>query len=409
MHRARTGRAFGLREDLRARTIDLRKAYKQLPLSEEALHDAYICVLNPVTRVPEAFLSRVLPFGSRPSVTGFCRTSHCLWFLGVRLFRLHWSCYFDDYVLIACLEETAHLDLVQRGFFSMMGWDTSNEKDNGFQIVARALGVEISLADSAAGLFKICNTEARQKELASCIAYMLEQGSAMSKEFEVLRGRLIFAENQVFGRMACKHMQCISRACRAKGLVQIHDDLAASLLYMRDRVVLGDARLVSATNRQTFHLFTDASLEKGRSGLGAILYNSQGLMVNWFSEDVPEDVVSALNIDEKEGFIYEMEAFAAIHGIMRLCNKLRNVDLIVFCDNQATVSALIKSASEAPVVRGLLTRLNEFETSNGINCWFERVASAANPADAPSRFKLDGFSKFNRVRWHPTFDASDLD
>ena len=178
---------------------------------------------------------------------------------------------------------------------------------------------------------------------------------------------------------------------------------------MRDRVVLGDARMVSAANRQTFHLFTDASLEKGRSGLGAILYNSQGLMVNWFSEDVPEDVVSALNIDDKEGFIYEMEAFAAIHGIIRLCSKLRNVDLIVFCDNQATVSALIKSASEAPIVRGLLTRLNEFETSNGINCWFERVASAANPADDPSRSKIDGFSKFNRVRWHPTFDASDLD
>ena len=103
VHRARTGRALGIREHLRARTIDLRKAYKQLPLSEEALHDAYICVMNPDTREPEAYLSRVLPFGSRPSVTGFCRTSHCLWFLGVKLFLLHWSCYFDDYVLIACL------------------------------------------------------------------------------------------------------------------------------------------------------------------------------------------------------------------------------------------------------------------------------------------------------------------
>ena len=49
----------------------------------------------------------------------------------------------------------------------MMGWDTSGEKDGGFQIVARALGVEINMADSAAGLFKICNTEARQKGLAS--------------------------------------------------------------------------------------------------------------------------------------------------------------------------------------------------------------------------------------------------
>eukprot|EP00439_Symbiodinium_sp_Y106_P001451 s6543_g1.t1 len=294
----------------------------------------------------------------------------------------------------------------------MMGWDTSGEKDGGFQSVARALGVEINLSDSAAGLFKVCNTvntESRQKELASCISHILEQGSALSKDFEILRGRLIFAENQVFGRMACRHMQCISRACRAKGMVKIHDDLAASLLYMRDRVVLGEARAVSAVTRQTFHLFTDASLEKGKNGLGASLYNSQGLIVNWFSEEVPEEVVSALNVEDKSGFIYEMEAFAAVHGIMRLCCKLRNVDLIVYCDNQASVAALIKSASEAPIVRGLLIKLNEFEISHNINCWFERVASAANPADDPSRFKLDGFPKFNRVRWHPTFDASDLD
>ena len=238
---------------------------------------------------------------------------------------------------------------------------------------------------------------------------MLESGSALAKDFEVLRGRLIFAENQVFGRLTCKHMQCISRACRAKGIVTIHDDLAASLLYLRDRVVLGEARSVSSAQRQTFHLFTDASLENGKSGIGAILYNSQGLVVNWYSEEVQEEVVSALNVDSKKGFIYEMEAFAAIHGVIRLCRKLRNVDLIVYCDNQATVAALVKSSSEAPVVRGLLVKLNDVETSLGINCWFERVASAANPADAPSRASVANLPLHCRIRWHPTFDASDLD
>ena len=409
IHRSRQARALGVREILKAETIDLRKAYKQLPLSEKALHDSWICVLNPETKQPEAFRSRVLPFGSRPSVVGFCRTSHCLWFLGVHLFRLHWTCYFDDYVLVACEQELEHLNLIQSGFFSMMGWNTSAEKEGGFQAIARALGVEINLSDSAAGLFKVCNTAARQRELAASISDMLEKGSALAKDFEILRGRLIFAENQVFGRLTCEHMQCISRACRAKGIVTIHDDIAASLLYLRDRVVLGEARSVSSAYRQTFHLFTDASLENGKSGVGAILYNSQGLVVNWFSEEVQEEVVSALNVDSKKGFIYEMEAFAAILGVIRLCQKLRNIDLIVYCDNQATVAALIKSSSEAPVVRGLLVKLNDVETSLGINCWFERVASAANPPDAPSRVSVANLPLHCRIRWHPTFDASDLD
>ena len=409
VHRSRQGRVRGLKESLKARTIDLKKAYKQLPLSEAALHDSYICILNPDTLQPEAFRTRVLPFGARPSVSGFCRASHCLWFLGVRLFRLHWSCFFDDFFLVSCDRETAHLDLIQKGFFEIMGWSTSVEKDDGFRPIARALGVEINLADSAAGLFKVSNTEARQKELSAIISGMLEKGSALSKDFEILRGRLIFAENQIFGRMACRHMQRISRACRFKGMVEIRDELAASLLYMRDRVVLGNPRSTSSAPRQTFHLFTDASLENGESGLGAILYNSQGLIVNWFAEVAHEDIVSALNVDDKKGFIYEMEAYAAIHGIVRLCYKLRGVDLIVFCDNEATVAALIKSSSEAPIVRGLLMRLNEFEESHDINCWFERVASASNPADAPSRSVDVNLPNFCRIRWHPAFDASDLD
>ena len=177
IHRSRQARALGVREILKAKTIDLCKAYKQLPLSEKALHDSWICVLNPETKQPEAFRSRVLPFGSRPSVVGFCRTSHCLWFLGVHLFRLHWTCYFDDYVLVACEQELEHLNLIQSGFFSMMGWNISAEKEGGFQAIARALGVEINLSDFAAGLFKVCNTAARQRELAASISDMLEKGS----------------------------------------------------------------------------------------------------------------------------------------------------------------------------------------------------------------------------------------
>eukprot|EP00435_Cladocopium_sp_Y103_P066237 s1265_g28.t1 len=53
------------------KTIDLRKAYKNLPISESALNDAFICVLSPETGEPEAFQTLVLPFGARAAVMGF--------------------------------------------------------------------------------------------------------------------------------------------------------------------------------------------------------------------------------------------------------------------------------------------------------------------------------------------------
>ena len=50
-------------EKLFGKAIDLRKAYKNLPLSESALDDAYIYVFSPEANQPVAFQSQVLPFG----------------------------------------------------------------------------------------------------------------------------------------------------------------------------------------------------------------------------------------------------------------------------------------------------------------------------------------------------------
>ena len=74
------------------------------------------------------------------------------------------------------------------------------------------------------------------------------------------------------------------------------DDLRTALTYLRDRIVLRDARRVSSSLRNCMHLYTDASFEGGRGGLGALLYNSSGLLLRWFSENLDQDVISSLNV-----------------------------------------------------------------------------------------------------------------
>ena len=81
-----------------------------------------------------------------------------------------------------------------------MGWETSAEKDVGFSTVARALGVEIDLAECRLNLVSVCNTEARKKSLSDCITNIIQSGGAQARDFESLRGRLNFAEGQIFGR-----------------------------------------------------------------------------------------------------------------------------------------------------------------------------------------------------------------
>ena len=394
--RIRLERKLGRSPNLVSRTIDLRKAYKQLPISESALSDAFLCVYNPQRGEPEAFQTRVLPFGAKPAVQGFCRVSHALWWLGVRLLRLQWSVFFDDFVLNCLESERSHVDMIQAGLFALLGWETSSEKDAGFSSVARALGIEISLADSKLGLVRVQNTEGYRRALCIQIDGILACGHAPAKEFESLRGRLLFAENQVFGREANWAFKSVSKACRSSGHVRVNAPLQQSLEYLRDRVVMGLSREVNSGDRQIFHLYTDACHEAEGGGLGGMLYSCNGLLLRWFGE-WREDL-SAINPDGKAGLIYELEMIAALQGVARLCQSINYSNLILFCDNEGVVGSLICGKTDVPLAQRWINDILAFEASKDLCLWVERVPSASNPADAPSRMNLEGLPTSVRVR-----------
>ena len=122
------------RKEFHAKAIDLRKACKQLAISEAALGDGNLAVLNPTTGKPEAFRCYVLPFGARAAVQAFCRCSHALWHIGVALFGIHWTCYFDDFLIIEEKEICRHSSMVAECFFKLLGWGYIRRKGCRFLI-----------------------------------------------------------------------------------------------------------------------------------------------------------------------------------------------------------------------------------------------------------------------------------
>ncbi|CAE7835829.1 unnamed protein product [Symbiodinium sp. CCMP2592] len=242
----------------------------------------------------------------------------------------------------------------------------------------------------------------RKRELVSTIESIVHQGGVHAKELECLRGRLQFAESQVFGRGAAQRMRAISKAMKLSGFVVLDDSLTEALLFLKDRVLHGEARMIRACDRSTYHLFTDASYEADApAGLGGILYSDRGLLLRWYSESADPDVLEAINKEGKQGLIYELEACAAVQGVVQLCNSLSDCNLICYCDNEAALAALIKCASDSPVVASQLNKLSMLEDEKGISIWFERVESSANPADDPSRFVFGKLPTNFRVRWAP--------
>ena len=80
-----------------SKPMNLRKAYKQLGLSDDGRLDAYIAVANPTLKKAEVYACSILPFGASASVGAFCRTSHALWHMAVVLLQFHWSIHCDDF------------------------------------------------------------------------------------------------------------------------------------------------------------------------------------------------------------------------------------------------------------------------------------------------------------------------
>ena len=215
-------------EQLLGKAYDLRKAYKNLPLSTEAFNDAFICIYSKLHGKPMAFQSRVLPFGARSAVMGFCRTSMCIWRLGVELFGLRWTVYFDDFYTVAANEEKCHINMTTDLVFELLGWEISSEKGAAFASISKILGVQIDLGSSELGILEVSNVPSRVKEIVSTIDKILSCQTLSTAEMRSLRGRLVFAEAQIFGRLAGVHLRKLSRWEHVTGRSTLDPEACAS-------------------------------------------------------------------------------------------------------------------------------------------------------------------------------------
>ena len=68
---------------------DLRAAYKQLPLSTSSFEmDSYFVIYNVEKGASEIYKQKVLPFGSKASVSVFIRCAFAMWRIGVKSLQL---------------------------------------------------------------------------------------------------------------------------------------------------------------------------------------------------------------------------------------------------------------------------------------------------------------------------------
>ena len=84
---------------IKSTTLDLKSAYKQLPLHKSDVNKAIVTLRDPSCGKAKHFSMCTLPFGASASVLHFNRVSVLLWALGCHL-NLIWASYYDDYPIL---------------------------------------------------------------------------------------------------------------------------------------------------------------------------------------------------------------------------------------------------------------------------------------------------------------------
>lgn len=69
-----------------------------------------------------------------------------------------------------------------------------------FNSTCEALGVVLDLSESSSALAKVYNTQSRVAEIKAEIERILDKGWISQVEAQKLRGRMQFADAQIFGR-----------------------------------------------------------------------------------------------------------------------------------------------------------------------------------------------------------------
>eukprot|EP00438_Fugacium_kawagutii_P031349 Skav215373 [mRNA] locus=scaffold1391:913158:914213:- [translate_table: standard] len=297
--------------------------------------------------------------------------------------------FYDDFPVFEVKEARRLTTKVLDTFFNLLGWRhaVSGDKATEFSDQVVALGVQYSLEGMAMGKFTVQSKPGRLDKIKALVQ-QIQQSAAVSKEqAAVLGGLLNFAGGFVMGH-SFKPSSRILADCTAgrqlKG--RDKDDFCNFTLTLLDSAKPRDV-LASGVDTPGI-VYTDGAFENGIATWGALLVDKVTGAKQVLHGLVPQVLVKHWLSTVGDQIICEVEAYA--YMIVRWeFRKFLNQRLgICFIDNEAARIGLIKRSSRSLAMFLILAVVSLVEVHFPFAAWVERVPSASNPADWPTRNRV---------------------
>ena len=286
---------IGSRLRLPGRCLDLKSAYKQVPLCPMDQANAVLAVWDPHQGRVRYFISKVLPFGATGAVMGFNRIARALRDLIRKLLFLPVVNYFDDFPHVDAECMAAKSQVVMEEFLDILGWQISREAKKRLPPMPQfaVLGVLVDLSRSAEGIVVIKNKPSRMAELRDTIE-QVEKTSEFSPALAArVQGRLTYAEAQCSGRWLAPLLDPIKRrALLPRSVRWLSEDIRGALLQCERMLSSAPAREIDTIGREPpCIVFTDGAFENDVASCGAVIFSPRVKEVLVFGFIIPDEIV----------------------------------------------------------------------------------------------------------------------
>jgi hypothetical protein len=375
-------------------TFDLHAAYKQLHVHPNDRWASVVSLFSPEDNTAKIFAQVVLPFGASASVISFNRIARFMWFLGCVELGIVWANFFDDFPVL-CRKDLASVSLKSiELMFKLLGWQIAEgDKAASFSELFSALGVQFDVRDISNRRSFVQNTQKRLDSIQAGIKQILDRGVMSTSEAESLRGRLQFMEAGFFGRLGKSVIMSIS-VDRNKDSRLLPSDVLA-LKAVGEWLSLDCPRLVSPFRESKgCLLFTDGACEGldhdiPNTSIGAVMINLDSgerfLFGNKLSDEL---VLSWVKTTNKKQLVTEAEMFAVLVSFRLWFEHFKNNKLVIFVDSEPTMFSFIRGASNSEVCNDIVRKFFLLHGKSHCFQWIARVPTKSNPADLPSRLRL---------------------
>ncbi|CAE7739579.1 unnamed protein product [Symbiodinium sp. CCMP2592] len=372
------------------KTIDLKAAYKQLPLHPEHRRFCVVALKHPDSGQVRGYASRVLPFGASGSVTCFNRVARLI----QRILQEAWilNCnYFDDFPVLELSALSGSADSTAHCILDLLGFECSTEKEEPFKSSADVLGVTVDLSCEDLSEVRVRNREVKCCEVAASVDEVLERGAIRSAEIASLFGRIQFLEGQLLGRMGRLALSELRSLGTSGGILKLGGSERHAFQNLRERLLHGPPRAISARPPgANVIVFTDGACEpEGDSmlcSIGGVLYveSSGKWATRHFGCRLPDSLVKTWSASGKKHLIGPVELYAVATARLLWREYLDFAKGIFFIDHAGVHAACVNGSSHDRLWRLILLKLEEADAKPMI-AWYARVPSQSNPADPPSR------------------------